>query len=37
MAMTAVKPLPRAMLIDMEHTILSAYGCPRDRAEQDCN
>ena len=28
MAMTAMKPLPRAMLIDMDDTILSAYGCP---------
>ena len=28
MAMTAMKPLPRAMLIDMDDTILSAYGRP---------
>ena len=26
MAMTAMKPLPRAMLIDMDDTTLSAYG-----------
>ena len=24
----AIKPLPRAMLIDMDDTILSAYGRP---------
>jgi putative hydrolase of the HAD superfamily len=28
MAMTAILPLPRAMLIDMDDTILSAYGRP---------
>lgn len=28
MAVTAIKPLPRAMLIDMDDTILSAYGRP---------
>src|SRR5262245_62691946 len=37
MAMTALPKLPRAMLIDMDDTILSAYGRPEIAWNTICN